>query len=1033
MSQIPPIDDNYIDEVIKSTGPYNPAINKTQGVKLRELIKKIRDYFVQETRQGFNEQNFATIAERDAHNVETLPFQAFVSDDGDGKWALYRATSTGVGAAYIKISDSDLLSAAYIQASPSTLQVADISTKGTISVYSETNGLLKVTDSVAAISYGRFPLTSSAQLELSKETSGDTLLNLFTATSQDSPIGSGKQRGIRWHSDDNEGIIVQDKISHKGLTGSELFTVTDPKDYVQAGNVDTSLGLYQLLSGKGQANGYPSLDANSKIPNAQLPPLAITDIFPVNSQAAMLALSTAEQGDVAIRSDINKSFILSQSPASTLSNWLELLTPTGAVQSVNGMTGVVNITDITGNAGTATNWGGRSADLTVEGDDIGFLYGSNLNLEGRSFGKTKIKSWLGINDGSTLTNSISGNAGSATNWGGRSADLNIVNNTFDYFLTRSPDGITRLSDEVGVKNKLGLNDGSTLNNNITGNAGTANVWGGSTADFQTFGSGSVNWLAGAVNGNGVVRPLQAVDINPFLGINDGSILTNDISGNAASADSAYSTILWGGMAADFIVNISNSTIGWMPGFGEVNGGLRRFYPTEVKAFLNINDGSTLNNFANWNLYAGTEAASMVYGLGYDTSNNKWKPASAGTFKNWLGTSLQDVTSVGNRTNQRVATGGYDFSQDFGANHNITFATGNATKGINMGYNEASEYGFIGVVENNLAWRNLVLQPIAGKVGIGITSPTEALDVNGNIKSSGLAGTGNRPVSASPDGTLIIGTPATGTLIISVTYSELIDKIGNSELVPEQKYLITDFQSTFNEYKINSSSLFDYTGVKYSGSIEQIIVTAAGTNSLYSTAYSRDYPNHELQYTTDNKLGGILSSTKGTILSRKDVIRNLFANFDWISLRCIDINNNSTMAIEFDSDAINCEIYNFFALNYGNLAPIFIGGVGVNVKIYGFSFMCCAYIKNTTMEDVSIGCRDATFLSSVFKSAGAFSDTIDLYNSKYIGSITASFTTLNITDGTSKSHKSYYSSLDYSKHFEQYVDNSGQFIVNEITH
>ncbi|WP_293304714.1 hypothetical protein [Pedobacter sp. UBA5917] len=45
MPQIEPIDDNYIDEVIKSAEPYNQAINKTQGVKLRELIKKLRDYF----------------------------------------------------------------------------------------------------------------------------------------------------------------------------------------------------------------------------------------------------------------------------------------------------------------------------------------------------------------------------------------------------------------------------------------------------------------------------------------------------------------------------------------------------------------------------------------------------------------------------------------------------------------------------------------------------------------------------------------------------------------------------------------------------------------------------------------------------------------------------------------------------------------------------------------------------------------------------------------------------------------------------
>lgn len=65
-------------------------------------------------------------------------------------------------------------------------------------------------------------------------------------------------------------------------------------------------------------------DSNGKVPVAQLPAVAITDTFPVSSEAAMLAL-TAEKGDVAIRTDINKSYILMQEPANVLANWKELL------------------------------------------------------------------------------------------------------------------------------------------------------------------------------------------------------------------------------------------------------------------------------------------------------------------------------------------------------------------------------------------------------------------------------------------------------------------------------------------------------------------------------------------------------------------------------------------------------------------------------------------------------------------------------------------------------------------------------------
>jgi hypothetical protein len=55
------------------------------------------------------------------------------------------------------------------------------------------------------------------------------------------------------------------------------------------------------------------------------PNLVLTNPFPVASQAAMLALSGAGVGDIAIRSDVSKNFVLSALPASTLANWLELV------------------------------------------------------------------------------------------------------------------------------------------------------------------------------------------------------------------------------------------------------------------------------------------------------------------------------------------------------------------------------------------------------------------------------------------------------------------------------------------------------------------------------------------------------------------------------------------------------------------------------------------------------------------------------------------------------------------------------------
>ena len=77
------------------------------------------------------------------------------------------------------------------------------------------------------------------------------------------------------------------------------------------------------------------MDINGKINPSQLPSIAITNTFVVNSEAEMLAL-VCETGDVAIRTDEHKTYILQGSDPAILSNWKWLETPTDIVQSVFG-------------------------------------------------------------------------------------------------------------------------------------------------------------------------------------------------------------------------------------------------------------------------------------------------------------------------------------------------------------------------------------------------------------------------------------------------------------------------------------------------------------------------------------------------------------------------------------------------------------------------------------------------------------------------------------------------------------------------
>jgi hypothetical protein len=104
---------------------------------------------------------------------------------------------------------------------------------------------------------------------------------------------------------------------------------------------------YQLLSQKGSANGYASLDTGGKVPTTQLPALALTEVSVVADQAARLAL-TAQEGDVAIQTDISTTFIHNGGTAGTTADWNIIEAPVTEVDPVFTAHTTNNITDGTG-------------------------------------------------------------------------------------------------------------------------------------------------------------------------------------------------------------------------------------------------------------------------------------------------------------------------------------------------------------------------------------------------------------------------------------------------------------------------------------------------------------------------------------------------------------------------------------------------------------------------------------------------------------------------------------------------------------
>lgn len=146
---------------------------------------------------------------------------------------------------------------------------------------------------------------------------------------------------------------INTTLSNTGVAPGVYSKVTvDAKGRVTSGtdvssaDVKAHLGYTpEDVSKKNAVNGYAGLGADGKLPSSLLPALAITDTFVVASQAEMLAVA-AQTGDIAVRTDLSKSYILKGTSPSTLADWQEILGPVGSsnVSSVNSLVGDVSLT-----------------------------------------------------------------------------------------------------------------------------------------------------------------------------------------------------------------------------------------------------------------------------------------------------------------------------------------------------------------------------------------------------------------------------------------------------------------------------------------------------------------------------------------------------------------------------------------------------------------------------------------------------------------------------------------------------------------
>jgi hypothetical protein len=171
------------------------------------------------------------------------------------------------------------------------------------------------------------------------------------------------------------GVDLQSTVTlSSAANGTRALTLNGSKELVESTVTTTELerlsGISSALleeNDKGVANGVASLDAGGKIPSAQIPAIAITEVFVVADIAARDALTVGpgageiQTGDVVIVVDASADAGVASGSASYIydgSAYQRILVPDDLVLSVNGNVGavVLSSSDLNNTQATPSDW-----------------------------------------------------------------------------------------------------------------------------------------------------------------------------------------------------------------------------------------------------------------------------------------------------------------------------------------------------------------------------------------------------------------------------------------------------------------------------------------------------------------------------------------------------------------------------------------------------------------------------------------------------------------------------------------------------
>jgi hypothetical protein len=216
----------------------------------------------------------------------------------------------------------------------------------------------------------------------------------------------------------------------------------------------------RITAQKGQNNGIATLDSSGKVPTGQIPAI-LNDVFTVANETAQLELD-ADQGDFAIRTDENKTYVHNGGSAGTMADWSEFLFPASPVNSVNGATGNVSLDSDDISEG--------STNLYFTGDERTKLDGVEANATADMTGAEIKTAYEGEADTNAFTNALKskldGIASGATANSPNATLLNRSNHTGSQTASTISDfnsaADARITEARGAANGVASLDGDTL-------------------------------------------------------------------------------------------------------------------------------------------------------------------------------------------------------------------------------------------------------------------------------------------------------------------------------------------------------------------------------------------------------------------------------------------------------------------------------------------------------------------------------------------------------------------------------------------